>query len=355
MAVAEPFSAEPAERHDLVGALAQLGASFVMGALTRVESDDHSIELAGGRRVSYDLLVLAIGAKARPAYGRGETFWAGRSDLEIDRLLDEARSSASHALTFVAPPGCTWPLPLYELALMTRRRSEERGPYGVLLRLITAEGAPLGAFGPVASDAVAGLLRARAIDVITGANVIEEPAGLRIVPGGDLLEEGPMIALPTIVGPAVLGLPANDGGFVPIDLHARVRGIEDVYAAGDGTDFPIKQGGIATQQADAAAEHIAARLGASLEPAPFDPVLRGQLITGGESLHLKHELAGGRGEGRASLDYLWWPPGKVAGRYLAPWLAGTTPDEGLEPPSRPLEVEVALPHEWHGEPLGLQG
>ena len=39
-----------------------------------------------------------------------------------------------------------------------------------------------------------------------------------------------------------------------------------VYAAGDGTAFPIKQGGLATQQADAVAETIAAAAGAPVEP-----------------------------------------------------------------------------------------
>ena len=63
-------------------------------------------------------------------------------------------------------------------------------------------------------------------------------------------------------GPAIDGLPADEQGFIPIDDHARVKGLEDVYAAGDGTNFPIKQGGLGTQQADAAAEHIAHRLGA---------------------------------------------------------------------------------------------
>ena len=40
--------------------------------------------------------------------------------------------------------------------------------------------------------------------------------------------------------------------------------MEGVYAAGDITTFPVKQGGIATQQADAAAEAIAAELGADV-------------------------------------------------------------------------------------------
>ena len=126
--------------------------------------------------------------------------------------------------------------------------------------------------------------------------------------------------------------------------------MERVFAAGDGTTFPVKQGGIATQLADAGAEQIAAELGAAVDPEPFDPVLRGQLITGAESLHMKHELTGGHGEGQASLDYLWWPPQKVGGRYLAAWLGHTAPTD-LEPPSRPLDVEVSWPHEWHGELL----
>jgi sulfide:quinone oxidoreductase len=148
-------------------------------------------------------------------------------------------------------------------------------------------------------------------------------------------------------------LPADDHGFIPIDEHARVIGVADVYAAGDGTTFPIKQGGLATQQADAAAEHIAARLGASVQAKPFHPVLRGQLITGVESLHMRHDLSGGHGEGTASLDYLWWPPHKVSGRYLAAWLAHEMPRAEPETPEDLLDIEVPLTHEWHEKPMAL--
>ncbi len=126
-----------------------------------------------------------------------------------------------------------------------------------------------------------------------------------------------------------------------------------MYAAGDGTTFPIKQGGIGTQQADAAAEQIAARFGAEIEPEPFHPILRGQLLTGVESLSLRADVAGGAGEGTASLDYLWWPPHKVSGRYLAAWLAGDEPHRDPKPPRHALEVEVELPKEWHREPMAL--
>ena len=82
-------------------------------------------------------------------------------------------------------------------------------------------------------------------------------------------------------------------------------------------------------------------------------MLRGQLITAGESVHLRHDLRGGRGEGTVSADYLWWPPHKVGGRYLSAWLAHEKPRPDLEPPGHPLEVEVAFPHEWHERPMAL--
>jgi sulfide:quinone oxidoreductase len=125
-----------------------------------------------------------------------------------------------------------------------------------------------------------------------------------------------------------------------------------VYAAGDGTNFPIKQGGLGTQQADAAAEEIAARAGAEIDPQPFHPILRGKLLTGEESLHMRHDIARGAGEGAATADYLWWPPHKIGGRYLSAWLAREDVDD-LEPPRHPLDVEVALPKEWHEEPMAL--
>jgi sulfide:quinone oxidoreductase len=170
-------------------------------------------------------------------------------------------------------------------------------------------------------------------------------------PGDRPLEADAVIALPQIEGPRLRGLPSDEGGFIPVDAHARVHGVEDVYAAGDGTNVPIKQGGLATQQADAAAEHISARAGAELEPKPFRPVLRGKLLTGEESLNLRHEVAGGGGEGIVSEDYLWWPPHKISGRYLAPWLAHGSIYEDAPPPTRSIDVEVALPTEWHEAPM----
>src|SRR5699024_6223966 len=115
-----------------------------------------------------------------------------------------------------------------------------------------------------------------------------------------------------------LGLPADASGFIPVDEHAAVRGLRDVYAVGDVTDQPLKQGGLAAQQADAAASAIAHALGAPVRPEPFRPVLRGLLLSGVGAAFLRRAADGGS---EASFGALWWPPTKVAGRHLGPFLA----------------------------------
>ena len=151
------------------------------------------------------------------------------------------------------------------------------------------------------------------------------------------------VMLPPLQGPSIEGLPTDDHGFIPVDGHGRIPGTPDVYAAGDATSFPIKQGGLATQQADAVAAALAAELGALPDAPPFRPVLRGLLLTGGAPLYLRAELGGKQAVGRSqtvsgalrgevSTRALWWPPGKVAGRYLAPYLATARPvAPGREP------------------------
>ncbi|MGI8595133.1 MAG: FAD-dependent oxidoreductase [Solirubrobacteraceae bacterium] len=351
--VEEPFTLTPADRLDLASLAGELGAHLVKQGLARVNPHEHTAELASGDELAYDAAVICVGARARPAFRGATTLLVSGDPLPIDELLRAAADDGSRRIAFVVPPGVAWALPIYELALMATRRARDLR-LDVRCLVVTPESAPLVMFGPRVSDAVADLLRVRDIEVRPATWASETGDGdLVLRPGGARLEAGAVVALPVLEGRAIAGLPADEKDFLPIDQHSRVKGAEDIYAAGDGTNFPIKQGGLGTQQADAAAEHIAARAGAPLTAKPFHPVLRGQIITGGESLNLRADIAGGAGEGIASDDYLWWPPHKVAGRYLAPWLAGQAPHADLEPPSVPLDVEVALPHEWHAQPMAI--
>ena len=349
--VEEPFDLGPAEQHALAPVADELGARFLLGAVRRVDFAEHALDLEDGQRLDYDYAVVCTGGRFRPAFDGVTTFPAASEPLRINELL--RAGGASRQLFFVVPSGVTWALPIYEIALMTQRRALELGT-SVELTVITPEEAPLAVFGPAASTAVSELLSARGIEVDTAIHAHQERAGeIVLTPGGRRFPVTDVVALPVMAGPAIEGLPSDENGFIPIDAHARVVGVDDVYAAGDGTNFPIKQGGIATQEADAAAADIAHRLGAAIEAEPFRPVLRGKLLTGEESLQLRSEIAGGGGEGSASLDALWWPPHKISGRYLAPWLYHGEVHAEPEPPGRTIDVEVALPFEWHEEPQGF--
>ena len=89
-----------------------------------------------------------------------------------------------------------------------------------------------------------------------------------------------VIAAPRLVGPRITGVPGSWGGFTPVDSRGRVEGLADVYAAGDMTTFPLKQGGLATQQADTIAHQIAARAGAAVRELDLRRVVRARLRGG---------------------------------------------------------------------------
>ena len=82
-------------------------------------------------------------------------------------------------------------------------------------------------------------------------------------------------------------------------------------------------------------------------------MIRGRLIAGDEYINLQADVAGGGGEGSASYDYLWWPPQKIAGKYLTAELTGRTVHELGPPPEHGIEVEVSLGSEWHRDPMAL--
>ena len=348
LAVAEPFDAGRVVRFELAALAGEAGARFTPGELVGVRGDEKVAEFAHCPDVPYDSLVLAAGAVPEEAVPGALTFRGPADSERLRRLLDEVEAAGSGTIAFVHPGGTGWPLPLYELALLTAAELAARAPE-VRVVLVTRESMPLELFGRAASAAVGKLLEERGIELRTGHYASSWADGaLETVPDGRL-EARWAVALPTLRGPDLAGVPRARDGFVPTDRHGRVPGLDGVYAAGDLTAFPVKQGGLAAQQADAVAEAIAAAAGARLEPQPFEPVLRGLLLTGGAPAFLRAELGGGRGETSvAASEALWWPPGKIVGRHLAPFLARVT---GVEPLA-PLEAPGVLPVEiaFEGEP-----
>ena len=341
---AEPFARDHVRHHSLATLAARVGAELVAAPVTEVHPARHRV-IADDRTIAYDALVLAVGGRHRPAFSRAITFTGDTRAVDYHGLLQDIDEGYTHAVSFVVPPGITWPLPLYELALMTARQAWGMGMNDVRMQVVTPEASPLALFGRQASDAVADLLDKAGVAFRGDAHVREtEGHRLEIVPGGTELRSQRVVALPTIEGVPIEGVPADDHGFIPVDDQLRVVGLAGVFAAGDGTTFPVKQGGIACQQADAVAEQIAAAAGAPVEAEPFTPVLRGRVLAGHGAQYLEHTLHGAEA-GPPSELRLWSVSRKIDGRYLSPWLQELE-DAPAEPSAEeraPGAVEIDVP------------
>lgn len=343
LAVAEPFGIGSAHEFDLESIARDTGTRLHYGTLAAVVPGRRVAVTGAGTEISYDALVVATGARRHVAVPGALTLASRAAFAEFGEVLEGLGRERAERIVFAVPGGVTWALPAYELALLTATWLEQqRGRRAVSLMLVTPEDQPLGVFGTEVAEAVAGLLELRGIELRTGVYPSEWRDSQLAVRPGDPIAADHVIALPRLAGPAIAGLPSDEDGFVPADPYGRVDHFEDIYAAGDATAFPVKQGGIATQQADSIARSIAAAAGVDVRPEPFDPVLRGLLLTGQEPSYLRAELAGGRGSRSSEyrLEAPWWPPAKVVGRYLSHYLAGRAADQPPIPDAPFLRIET---------------
>jgi len=317
----EPFGMGRARRYGLDELARGAGATFVCDALIRIDADARRVLLAGGDELPYDALVMAAGAASHPAFEYGVTFDQQLDPGEFDEILADNRAGFARRLAIIVPAGVSWTLPAYELALRTATWMAQSGEPEVTL--VTPEAEPLGIFGHETATEVARVLEDAGVRLLAGANALPmSNTTYSMRPSGTWGEADRIVALPQLSPPRIPGMPHDQAGWIPADQHGRVPGHDGLYAAGDGTSFWIKQGGIAAQQADAAAQHIAATLGASgQQPEPFRPILRGMLRTRDGARYMRADLGGGEPPSVSS-EPLWWPPGKIASRWLAAHLAG---------------------------------
>jgi sulfide:quinone oxidoreductase len=352
LAVAAPFDLAETRLFDLAELAREEGAELHVDSLESVQPERKRVRLTGGATLPYDDLIVAVGARRRDWLEGALHFSGGASVTAFRALLERLERGADERLCFVNPAGISWTLPLYELALLTASRLAERGVAGVELTVVTPEEDPLAVFGPAASQMLRGLLADRGIALRVGSYGEKIQDGRLHLHPAATLGVDQVVTLSQLEGPAVSGLPSDPAGFIVVDDHSRVAGLEDVYAAGDGTTFPVKQGGIATQQADAAAEAIAAQVDPAHSASPMRPTLRGMLLTGIAPTYLRAEITGRAGDRfDTAANPLWWPPSKIAGRYLAPYLAANNPlERGATLQDRPpLTRDSATLAESHRE------
>jgi sulfide:quinone oxidoreductase len=329
LSVAEPFELAQVRRLPLAGVAAEHDARYRQAALAQVDPERRVAITSTGAEIPYDNLLLAPGARASVALPGALTF-RGVQDVEaFTVLLGRLERGAVKQVAFAVPHIVRWPLPIYELALMTAAHLAARDVAGVEITIVTHEREPLDVFGRGASERVRSLADAAGVRLVTSSAPSSVEPDRLVLMNGESVPADRVVALPKLDVPEIPGIPQGPKGFIPTDLFFRVEGLEDVYAAGDATWYPIKQGGLATQQADVAAHAIAIAAGEPLKPLPFHPVLRGVLLGGRKPLHMRsdHDTV----TTRQTVEPIWWPPGKIAGRYLAPYLATQAGDVPHEP------------------------
>jgi sulfide:quinone oxidoreductase len=344
LTVGEPFGMGSAARHSLPEIAAEFDAEFVHATVEAVASGEQRVSCAGGPDLGFDTLILAPGARMQSPFADAIAFGAPGSGAAMKEMLSRLRSGEVRSAAFVAPSMTGWLLPLYELALMTGRELVRSNVEGAQLRLVTPEDRPLTLFGDRGSESVGRLLAAAGIEFIGATRATVRGGEVALGATGDSLAADCVVTLPLMRGPGLAGVPAlQPDDFIPVDEYGRVEGLADVYAAGDAIDFPIKQGGLAAQQADAVAAHVAARHGARVDVAPFRPVLRGMLLTGGEPRFMRAGVPDADPDIPGAWYPLWWPPTKIAGRYLAPYLLERSEAEGFgRPDAGFIDIDIPL-------------
>jgi sulfide:quinone oxidoreductase len=324
-ATLEAFHQLGPQFYDLRAICADLGATFHKARIEAVGSEHRYVRLSSGSRLSYDALVVALGARAVAAIS-GALMFRDQRDLPLfGHLLSDVAAGSVRRLVFALPVGCSWPVPIYELALLSAQHAAEHGVQ-TEVTIVSPEPGPLGLFGSEPSRLVGELLAECDIRFIGGA------AARAVLRDGSLelrsravIKADRVVAGPQLRGQWLSGLPASRWGFVPTDSTGQVQCLPDVYAAGDVTTYPIKQAGIATQQADLIAHWIASAAGAELPEPRFRPILQARLVGGPQPLVLRAELDHNGKATSATLVRIVSDEtaahNKVFARYLSPYLA----------------------------------
>ncbi len=320
--VLEPFAGREATHYPLAEIARDVGMELRQDAFKWLDPAARVVHTAGGDELSYDALLLALGARVQPRFRYAVTLDDRRLDEQLHGVIQDVEAGYVHKLVFIAPAPMPWPLPLYELALMTARRAYEMSQEASIT-IVTPEDAPLAVFGTVVSRAVRELLDDAGIVVISASHAeTPKPGEVALSPSGRRIFADRIIALPELFGPSTPGVPKRDAhGFIPVDGHCRVRGLDSVFAAGDATEMEVKHGGLASQQADVAAEGIAALAGVAMEPRKFRPEIHAVLLGGEEPLYLSARITGAHGsEATVSNEPTWRSGAKIDARYLTPYL-----------------------------------
>lgn len=342
LAVLQPFGGDEPWSLPLATFAADVQVDHHHGVLAAVDLDRQVARTSNAEELAFSALLVATGARPDPALEGAVPFRGPHDAPVISDLLDRVVEAGGGTVAFVSPGASRWSLPIYELALMTSAHLRSRGADARCI-IVTAEQDPLHVFPLAAQQDAVQQLERHQIELITDAVPVRFANGGLQLSGDGVLHADHVVALPVLRPRPIDGLAGDAEGFLPVDDHCRVIARPGIYAAGDVTAGLVKQGGLACQQADAAAAAIVADLGHPIEPAPYRPVLRGLLLSDEQPQALRANLephgAGSRVPREPRVRPHAWPHGKIVGHHLSPYLMGL--DDGPRTPDRAIDVALS--------------
>ena len=225
MAVREPFAFGPPHRYPLRQIARDCDADWTQDSLSWVDPDAQVVHTESRRRVEYDALLVAVGARQVEPYEHAGTFHDADADAAYHGIVQDVEGGYFRSIAFIQPVGPVWPLPLYELALMTAERAESMDIRDLELMLVTPEARPLRSSGRLSamSSRIASRERDQGLCQLTREGACRTAS--RHPAAGSRATPEPIITMPRIAGPSVRGLAgAGAHGFLPIDKHCSVPG-----------------------------------------------------------------------------------------------------------------------------------
>lgn len=271
-----PTGAAPFESSclDLADLARRHGFTFVEGAVTAVSGARRGV-IVGGRELTADHLLLALGAEKVKPKGVEHTHFLGGDPKGTARLRDALAALVRQGHGRIAigfggnpkDPSAMRGGPAFELAFNVDTMLRRKG-----LR----EKFELTFFAPMPSPGERmGKKAAAATQAMLGRVGVATRFGRKISgfePGAVLLEDGSRIEADLVTflaageGHSVLkgsDLPKNEAGFVVTDGGCAVQGFPGVWAIGDsaallGPEWRAKQGHVAEVMARVAAANVAA-------------------------------------------------------------------------------------------------
>ncbi|MEW5960913.1 MAG: FAD/NAD(P)-binding oxidoreductase [Chloroflexota bacterium] len=259
----------------------------IMPAEVQAIDPERSRVRTGDKELSYDYLVVALGADLAPetAPGFGESahnFFDLAGAAGLWSALQRFEGGRVAVLVSAMPYKC--PAAPYEAAMLLDDALRRRGGRdGSEIHIFTPEPQPMPVAGPLMGEAVVSMLAAKGIDFHPNLPLdYIDAAGRTLVfkNGGqesfDFLAGVPPHRPPGVVQESPL---ANEAGWVPVDRHTLATRFANVYAIGDVTTITLangkplpKAGTFAHAEAEAVAARIAAEINGSAPQAEFDGV-----------------------------------------------------------------------------------